>query len=378
MSTANLALVVAGMAIVALALVDLFVTVFNYDGFTFLSGRYQRALWRIGVTASAVLPPKPRAAARSLGSALLLPATVAWWLAAEITGFALVFASGMHTGGFHLASGARPGLGLAYYLSAGAETTLTFGDAIPAKDLYRALVDLQTVAGLATFTLALGYLVTTYGVLDDLDSLHNTVRRHARDPSNPTSILARHYRGGVATELTDLLQVLSERLESYDDGLRRYPVVFYFHTRRPARSIPQVFATLGELLAAIRWGLPADDPMAADPWLAALLEQYSATIARLQRSFVGPERLQPPTRATVEEFRRAYQEQPALGGEDQVGRFRQLQDRTRRATELPLPPDGDLDQTFGRYQQWLEFDSRQRQILDQVRSSLGYPEITAA
>lgn len=287
MSARELTLIAAGSAIVAAAVLDLFLTVFNYDGFTFVAGRYQRVLWRTLIAATAAIPARPRTAARSLGSAMLLPATVAWWLAAEITGFALVFAGGMNAGRFRLGPGLHPGLGTAYYLSAGAETSLTFGDAVPNQDLYRALVDLQTVVGLTTFTVALGYLVTTYGVLGELDSLHNTVRRHARDPSTPASILARHYRGGVATELTDLLQVLSERLERYDGGLRRYPVVFYFHTRRTRRSVPEVFATLGDLLAAIRWGLPPRRPDGCRPLARrssrAILHHHRAAPEELRR-----------------------------------------------------------------------------------------------
>lgn len=66
---------------------------------------------------------------------------------------------------------------------------------------------------------------------------------------------------------------------------RRYPVVYYFHTRRPARSIPQIFSSLGRLVALLRWGLPAQEPMTDDPLLAALIGEYGTTLERLQRSF---------------------------------------------------------------------------------------------
>jgi hypothetical protein len=87
----------------------------------------------------------------------------------------------------------------------------------------RALVDIETVIGLTPFTLALGYVVTTVDVLRTLDGLHAIVRRHAEDPSKPSSILARHFRGGQPTELSSLLQSITEKLEAYDQGLRRYP-----------------------------------------------------------------------------------------------------------------------------------------------------------
>lgn len=371
MSNSQLAAAAAGGLVVLLATVDLFLTVFNYDGFTFAAGRFQRACWRVVLLATAALPPSARQAARSLGSASLLPATVALWLGAQIAGFALIYWAGLQSGGFHLAANLTRGIGTAFYLSGGDESSLTFGDVVPHQGIYRALVDLQTIVGLATFTLALGYVVTTFGILSDLAGLHNTVRRHARHPGRPTSILARHYRGGEPSELPDLLQTLSERLESYDEGLRRYPVVYYFHTRRPSRSIPQIFAALAELLADIRWGLPADDRMIEDPWLAALLEQYAATIGRLQTSFVGPEHFESPVPASAETFRVAYHS--GRGGSDfSIADFRQLQSRTRLATGHSPPPDPDSGAAYQRYLEWLPFHRRTQIILERVASHLGY------
>lgn len=369
MSTGELATSAAGALVVVLTLIDLFLTVFNYDGFTFAASRFQNLCWRAVLAGSSILPSRARRAARSLGSSLLVPATVGLWVGAEITGFALIYWAGLSTHGFDTTQHIPGGLSSAYYLSAGAQSSLTFGDLIAGNGLYRAALDTQTILGLATFTLALGYVVTTFGILGDLNGLHNAVRRHARHPRRPTSILARHYRGGEPTELSGLLQILSERLEGYDEGLRRYPVVFYFHTRRASRSIPQVFASLGELLADLRWGLPPGDAMASDPWLAALLEQYSATLGRLQRSFVGPERFVPPAPLPAPAFEVSY---TSGTGDEAVADFRELQERTRKATGLAAPPDPDLGATYERYRDWLPFDRRRGEILDRVALNLGY------
>jgi hypothetical protein len=129
------------------------------------------------------------------------------------------------------------------------------------------------VIGLATFTIGLTYVLAAFGALSSLTRLPDRVRRQAISPNKPSSILARHFRAGEAAELPTLLQSLVEDLASYDDALRRYPIVFSFHTRRAERSIPRIYAALGELVELLRWGLPAADPTTSGRYLLALQDQ---------------------------------------------------------------------------------------------------------
>ncbi|HET6873757.1 MAG TPA: hypothetical protein VFH70_03210 [Acidimicrobiales bacterium] len=110
---------VAGAALIAVAALDLLLTVFNYDGFNFLAGRYQRACWRGVLLLTSLLPSRPRRGARSLGSAMLVPATVALWLSIEISGFALLYHGGLVSHGLHLTQPLAVGWGSAFYFSAG-------------------------------------------------------------------------------------------------------------------------------------------------------------------------------------------------------------------------------------------------------------------
>lgn len=355
-----IALGVLGAVLVLVALADLFVTVFNYDGFSFVANRLHGLLWKGMRGLAAGLPVRARHAALSLGSASMLPATYVLWLGLEVVGFALMFLPGLHGHAFTRHTGG--GFGDALYLSGGGISSLTFVDIVPRSGLERGLVDLETIIGLTTFTLALGYVVTTFDVLKTLDGLHATVRRHAEDPSRPSSILARHFRGGQPTELPGLLQAISERLEEYDQGLRRYPVVYYFHTRRLARSIPHIFASLGRLVALLRWGLPADQQMSQDPLLVALIDEYGSTLERLQRSFVGPPDLIPPEPVGRSEFETA--------GDPGVVAFRDLQKRARSAAGITASPDASA--SYEQYREWLPFDYRTRVIIERVAEALGY------
>src|SRR5579884_399109 len=374
MSDGELALGAAGGLVVLAALADLFLTVFNYDGFSFLANRLHGVLWRLMRGVTRPLPSRPRHLLLSLGSASMLPATYILWLGLEICGFAMIFEPGLVGGHFQLHN-ASAGIGSAFYLSAGDISSLTFGDITALSGLFRALVDLETIIGLTTFTLALGYVVTTFDVLKTLDGLHSVVSRHAEDPAKPSSILARHFRGGQPSELPSVLESIAEKLEDYDQGLRRYPVVYYFHTRRLARSIPQIFSNLGRLVALLRWGLPAGEPMSQDPLLVALIAEYGSTLERLQRSLVGPPELTPPEPLSEEAFIQAFiaaSQGDPRNRDAGVDAFRALQDAARASAGVTATGPPNYREAYEQYRGWLPFDHRNRVVLRRISEALGY------
>src|SRR5579859_7329312 len=134
--------VIGGIVLLAV-LTDVFVTIFNYDGFSFLTARCHRVLWSGMRGLASALPGRGGDALLRFGSAALLPATLVGWLAAEITAFALIYLPGLAGGSFRLSDQLRPGIGTAYYFSAGDITSLTFGDVVARSGLYRALADLE-------------------------------------------------------------------------------------------------------------------------------------------------------------------------------------------------------------------------------------------
>ncbi len=365
-SATGLALDLGGGALVLVALGDMFLTIFNYDGYRTLTTAFHRGWWRLVRVLAAPLPSNLRNLALSVGSASLLPASVAAWLGVEITGFALIFYSSIGGGAFRV-EGATRSLGTAFYLSAGAISSLSFGDIVARGSLDRAAVDLETIVGLATFTLALGYVVTAFGLLGTLETLHGRVRRHAEDLGRPESIVGRHFNGGSASELPSFLQALGEDLDAYDQGLRRYPVVYYFHTRRRERSLPHVFTALGDLVGLLRYGLPRGHAVAEDPFLAALHDAYRITLDRLRRSFVGPRPIEQPEPLDRRRFDEAWSHEGTDAG---VDAFRRVDALSRR---LASDCERRGDDLHARYEAWLPFAYAQQVVLDRVADRLAYP-----
>lgn len=367
---AAVAVGVAGGVVLLLGVADLFVAVFNYDGFVFLAGRLHALSWRGLRGTSRLLPGRARAAYLSLGSAAMLPMTLLWWLVLELAGFAMMYLPGVAGGGFSVQHGLTGPQG-AFYLSGGDLTSLTFGDVVAVTAPYRALVDLETVIGLATFTIGLTYVLAAFDALGSLNDLHARVRRQAITPNDPASILARHFRAGQAQELSGLLQSLVEDLAAYDDALRRYPVVFYFHTRRHERSIPQIYTALGKLIELLRWGLPEREEVTSSPYLLALQDQYSTTGRRLLRSFVGP--AEPPTPDPIprSQFEAAYRNEP----EGDVRDFAQLRATAREATGIG--GDDEPEALYRQYTEWLRFHDTRVEVAERLRRALCYGEEAA-
>lgn len=375
MSPALIVAAVAGAALLLVTLADVFITVFNYDGFTFVTARMHRLTWHGLRALASVLPDRARNTSLSLMSMALLPATLAGWLALEISAFALMYLPAMASGSFRLSDRLPADAGTAYYFSAGDISSLTFGDVVARTGICRALVDAETVIGLATVGLAVAYVLAALDALASLNRLHGRVRRQATEPNRPATIVARHFHAGQPGELGGLLESFAEDLDGYDQGLRRYPVVFYFHTRRAERSIPQIFAALGDLIELIRWGLPPDQSLTANPYLLALTDEYTITVRRLQRSFVGPPRDPAAVPLPEAQFWQDYHRpQPA---DPFVAAFRSLEDQAREASRLSGDSSEADGSAYGRYREWLPFHCRRRVFIERVSGALGYPAAVA-
>jgi hypothetical protein len=297
----------------------------------------------------------------------LLPASLALWIGLETIGFGMIFVAGLHDGGLVVGRHAGHGAGSAFYLSGGAITSLTFGDFVPRSWLYRTLADLETVIGLSTFTLALTYVLSAFDAQEKLRSLYARVRRNAVEPHRPSTIIERRYRSGDASYYSSFLQAVTEEVDGYNEALRRFPVAFYFHTRRLERSTPRVLRRLAQLIELTKWGLPDSDPLTRDPNLLALLDEYVNMMDRLRRSFfLGTDSLtaENPDR---EEFVRLRDDSTT-----EAAAFSRLQQEALRASGLE--EQSTPSQAYEQFCGWLQFHRLTDATLNELSDALGYPE----
>jgi hypothetical protein len=356
-----------GTALILVGLVDVFLAVLQHDAVGFLTPVLYRWTW---VSARVLTRPLPRRAG-SLVRAVVAPAmvvlTLATWLGTQLLGYALVYWPGVQADGFVLSGHLRKSFGVALYFSAATLCSLTFSDLAPATMRYHALAATETMVGLAILTLTISYILNVYRVLQQQNALAAALHHQAADGGNPRTILVPHFVDGGAVGLSTHLREFHRSLVEQAEGLRRYPIVYYFQSRTPYRSIPYIFHMIGGVVAALRFGLPAGHAATTDPWLPALTTGYTDVMAEMEDTFVDVGRLAVEP-ASFETFVAAM-EGAATGDEARVRDFLDL-DRFMRGL-VRLDRSADPRDAYGRYCLWLPFATESEQFVAAMAADLG-------
>ena len=280
-------LVPAGVLLVLVGLLDVFFTVLHYDGFGFLSSRLYNGLFDAVCLATRPLPRTYRAVGPSMAP-LMVPATITVWIFLISSGYALVYYAGMDGRSLSFSSsGLEPSLMEAFYFSGVTIGTLGLGDVTPLNSLYQVIAVSEALIGYGILTLAITYVLGIYEVLRQLGVISAGLYHQAQDSSDPLSILAPHFPGGQHRGLESHLMDLHRGLVEIYEGIRRCPIVYYFHSRRAYRSLPFAFRMVGGVAGALRWGLPEDHPGSQTPWLPTLITGLETITTYLDERFLS-------------------------------------------------------------------------------------------
>src|SRR5919107_1262801 len=283
-----------GVSLVFAGLADVFFTVLHPDGFGFLSSRLYYRLFDLVRLLTRPMPRKLRALGLSMAAPLMVPVTITVWIVLILTGYAFVYYAGMAGEGFNFSNpDLEPSLSEALYMSGTAISTLGFGDVTPTGGLYQALAVSEALIGFGILTLAITYVVGIYGVLQQLGVTAAGLLHQAEDTAEPLSILRPHFPGGEARDIETPVMTHHRSLVELYEGLRRYPIVYYYHSRRAYRSLPYTFRMIGGMVGALRWGLPKGHPGSQTPWLPTLITGLEDIVAYLDERFLS-ERLGVP------------------------------------------------------------------------------------
>jgi hypothetical protein len=223
-----------GMIPIAVALRDIFHTLFHPTGTGAVSDRVQRAVWR-----ASRLVARRRRGAIALGGPLGYVAVIVTWGALLAGGWALIYWPQMPEG-FQYASGLTPsehaGFDDAVYLSLVTIVTLGFGDISPAEDWLRIVTPLEGFVGFALLTAAISWVLAIYPAIARRQTLAQSIALLGEER------LALHPR-----ESARILDRLASELVAVRIDLELHPAAYYFHHPHEETSLPRLLPQLAGL-----------------------------------------------------------------------------------------------------------------------------------
>ena len=363
-------LIPVGVFLIFAGILDVFFTVLHYDGFGFLSSRLYRMLYGLMRLLTRPLPRRYRALGLSMAAPLMVPATIVAWILLLSWGYACIYYKGMLDGDFSLSvPSLDPSFLQSLYFSGITISTLGLGDVTPTSGLYQVIAVSEALNGFGILTLAITYVLGIYGVFQQLGVLAAGLYHQAQDTRDPLSILTPHFPGGQHRGLETHMMQLHRGLVEIYEGIRRYPIVYYYHSRRAYRSLPYVFRMIGGMTGALRWGLPADHPGSQTPWLPTLIAGLEDVVNYLDDRFLSRDLEDAPKPAPFETFE-AVLERDKEPADPWLAGFLRIDEFMRDL--VCWEGDPDPEEAYARFREWLPFAHRNRTFYEALAGDLGY------
>lgn len=188
----------------------------------------------------------------------MVVATVGVWVLLLVLGFALIYYPWMET--FLVSPGSlRLSWVEAFYYSGYTAATLGFGDVVADSDAFRVLAPVQALGGFALLSVSVTYVLSVYRELIRKQALAARIDSYFGG-NEPGTIGAGGTEGRES--MARLSESISAELAEVLLAHHQYPILHYFRSDTPWRSLP---LQLGRLLDLRRRVRTADDsqPIAA-------------------------------------------------------------------------------------------------------------------
>ena len=269
----------AGLAIIGLAMRDVFDALFHPEGRGTFGRLISRAVWWL------FRRPGPHPRLFPLAGPVALVAVIATWAAMLVVGWALVYLPSMPDD-FQFAEGTQPKGSLleAFHISLVSLTTLGFGDVTPDTEALRLLVPLEGLVGFGLLSASISWLLLIYPVLARRRSLAYEISllRHSEATTG-------HSIDEIDSQAAERLYAeLTSRLVAVERDLVSFPISYYFAEEDPRFSL----ASSGSYLLQLAGRGDAEGRPEAVRLRASLLRQAiddlaTTTSARFHRDESG-------------------------------------------------------------------------------------------
>jgi hypothetical protein len=208
----------AGVALIAIALRDVFDALFHPGGRARLSRTVMRIIWRAW---------KPLARRRrtliSLAGPLMVVAIVGVWAGSLIVGWALIYWPHMDDG-FSFTAGKEGEFLDAIYISSATLSTLGFGDITPTTGWLRVITPFESFLGFGLLTASISWLGSIYPAVQRRRSLAYEIYLFRKSQDEADVHIGELAPDSAAAVYSDLIS----RVVTAERDLVTFPISYYF------------------------------------------------------------------------------------------------------------------------------------------------------
>ncbi|MEV2238226.1 potassium channel family protein [Micromonospora sp. NPDC049891] len=268
--------VAAGVTLIAVVVVDVWLTVLHPDAEGPIARTVRRLVWRAS-SLTAGRRRTPRRTPLVWAGPILVTGTFLAWLGPLVLGVALVVWP--HLDGYHRVVGYGPaGFVDAIYYATGLLTVLGFGDITPDTGTQKLFAVASAALGFGFFAALATYLIELITGLTVRNRFALTIHDQMRG-TDGVGLIARSLTDEGVEEARQRCAAWAESLREVDDTVRRYPLVAL--TYRPRRQDYDIEPALEQMAAATVAALLA---ARCAPWrgLGPRAEELAHALLRLR------------------------------------------------------------------------------------------------
>lgn len=270
-------LVVAGVILLILLLVDVFVTVFHSVGRGGPVTRgIMRGVWHLFATTGSPKGKPRRDGLMALAAPVMVISGLAVWITLLVGGFALIYYRWIET--FLVSPGEmRMHWAEALYYSGYTAATLGSGDIVADHEFLRLLTPVEAFGGFALVSVSITYVLAIYREVVTTQKLASNIHGFLRavDPVDQEGQRQEAVARWMEDVNADLLHVMSSHYE--------YPLLHYFRPSSVERALPPQLAKLDDLCRGLS---SSDSGWAGHPSLLALCDSLGEYLSMTDRLFV--------------------------------------------------------------------------------------------
>jgi hypothetical protein len=248
---------VAGLSLLTLMLLDIFVTVlYARAGSGLIAPHVERLLWRV-IRRISTASIRRREHILSFGGPLLVVAVVAMWFVGLSLGAALVIHPALGSG-VKATSGETPSTFIAALFAGGSSVSIVgSGGFEPYTEPFRLFYVLTSLAGTAVTSLVLTYLMQVYTALLRRNTVALEVDTWSGQTGDAVELLTRLFPEGQTSAGYNVMVQWASAMTSVKETHHFYPVLYYFRFTDARYSMARTALITLEATALIRTALDA-------------------------------------------------------------------------------------------------------------------------